>query len=278
LRRFDERPAKSQLRQERQRLNRLRQSSVFARNQSATRSIEALRFTAQLRRKRIFWASLIAPLVALMLLVLATLVTPLLSIDKIVVQGTHRLKPVSIQNALESQLGSPLTLVSAEGIAKSLQTFSLIESISVIAQPPHTLVVRVREREPICIVEISGQRFLFDPAGVQIGVASNDDRLPLVQIYGNPKTSSQFSRAMDVVLALPVSLLPKVESIQAKTKDDVRLRLRGASHQQIIWGDGSKGALKSKVLAAMLRHLRGDGALTVDVSSPTAPVVRYGNY
>jgi cell division protein FtsQ len=55
----------------------------------------------------------------------------------------------------------------------------------------------------------------------------------------------------------------------------VRLQLRGYSAQLIIWGDSSQGTLKSKVLAALIANQKQSDRVTYDVSSPSAPVVRY---
>jgi cell division protein FtsQ len=72
--------------------------------------------------------------------------------------------------------------------------------------------------------------------------------------------------------------LPRVSEINAKTKDDVSLRLRGYAGQRIIWGDSSQSVLKSKALAALLKNQKTTDNVTFDVSSPDAPVVRYGNF
>ena len=81
--------------------------------------------------------------------------------------------------------------------------------------------------------------------------------------------------AIDVLLDLPANLLERVAVIDAKTKDDVRLQLRGYSAQLIVWGDSSQSTLKSKVLAALIKNQKQTDRVTYDVSSPSAPVVRY---
>ena len=84
--------------------------------------------------------------------------------------------------------------------------------------------------------------------------------------------------AIDVLMALPADLLERVSEIDAKSKDDVTLRLRGYAGQRIIWGDGSDSVLKSKVLDALIANQKKSDRVTFDVSSPNAPVVRYGNF
>ena len=201
--------------------------------------------------------------------------SPLLAIQEIKVVGTERLHPKSIRNALAGQLGIPLTRVDSNKVAAQLESFSLIESVDVVASPPHTLLVRITERQPIAIVSIGGVLTLVDPVGVQIATAKSTSDYPVIEITGNPRKNANFQAAMDVLLALPSELYPKVASVRALSKDNVTLQLRGLSNQQIVWGDGSQSVLKSKVLAAMFKNTKRSVRLTIDVSSPDAPVVRY---
>lgn len=238
-------------------------------------SPEARRFTVATRRRRaIFW-TLFSSFGSLVLLVLATIFTPLLAVEKIEVVGLDRLQEKSIINAIKSQIGTPLPLVSPSDIADALDSFALIESFSVVSLPPHTLRIEIAERQPIGIINVSGTNFLYDPAGVRIAKATGSEQLPNIVIDDAPETSKQFKAAIDVLLALPAELLKRVAEIDAKSKDDVTLRLRGYAGQRIIWGDGSDSVLKSKVLDALIANQKETDRVTFDVSSPNAPVVRY---
>ncbi len=214
-------------------------------------------------------------LVAIVTIMSVAIFSPVLAINRIQVVGTDRLSAKSIQNALQGQIGVSLTQVDNAKVAAQLQSFSLIESVDVIASPPHTLLVNITERSPIAIVNLNGAAVLVDPAGVQIGAASSRDSYPVVDVVSDPRRNANYRAAVDVLLALPSELYPRVASISARSKDDVTLQLRGVSNQQIVWGDGSQSSLKSKVLAALFKNTKRNVKLTLDVSSPEAPVVRY---
>lgn len=262
---------------EAKRLGRLRQvrsgSGLFSRL-----SPEAKRFTVQSRRRKAILITIVASFGSLLLLVLATVVTPLLAVEKIEVDGITRLKEKSIVNALISQVGKPLPLVNPVDVTNALEAFPLIESFSVISLPPHTLKIQITERQPIGIIVIGGTKYLYDPAGVRIGISTGSELLPLITIQGSPEKSKEFDAAIDVLMALPEDLLQRVSEINAKSKDDVTLKLRGYAAQRIIWGDGSDSVLKSKVLDALIVNQKKTDRVTYDVSSPNAPVVRYGNF
>lgn len=276
--------AKAQVRMPRNAVKRPKsdRQSVWGRAQRAAKtavfdrlSPEAARFRAYSRRRRAILLSVVASFMSLVLLMLAAMFTPMLAVENIKITGLNRLKEAQIQKALRGQLGTPLPMVSADAVGDALSPYTLIESFSITSRPPHTLQVSITERSPIGIVNLGGVPYLFDPAGVRIGKATGNDQYPRLAINGNPSTSREFALAIDVLLALPVSLLPRVESIDAKSKDNVVMVLRGAAGQQIVWGDASQSVLKSKVLAALIKNHTKNDRVTFDVSSPEAPVVRY---
>lgn len=240
-----------------------------------TLSSEARRFQTFSRRRRITLGVTFGSIAALVALVAATIFTPMLAVEAIEIRGLDRIPEKTIRKVLEKQIGKPLPLVNSDEIAVDLEKFALIESFSAISQPPHSLQIRIRERQPIVIVNSSGRAYLYDPAGVQIGLAKASDKYPILTITGSAKNSAEFKAAIDVLLALPATLLPKVATIDAKSKDDVSMQLRGYAGQRIIWGDASQSVLKSKTLAALLKNQNRTDRVTYDVSSPTTPVVKY---
>lgn len=236
---------------------------------------QARRFQGASRQRRVILIALVSSFAALVLLVLATLVTPMLAVEKIKLTGLNKVSEKSVLAAVKSNLGKPLALVNQQEIADQLAKFKLIESISIISELPHTLHIAIAERQPIAIVDVAGVSVLYDAAGVNLGSAKYTDKYPRVLINDDPKSSKAFGLAIDVLLDLPANLLERVAVIDAKTKDDVRLQLRGYSAQLIVWGDSSQSTLKSKVLAALIKNQKQTDRVTYDVSSPSAPVVRY---
>lgn len=236
---------------------------------------QAKRFQGESRQRKVIALTLLGSFMALVLLVLATLVTPMLAVEKIRITGLSKVSEKSVLAAVKPNLGKPLALVSQQEVASQLAKFKLIESISIVSELPHTLHIAISERQPIAIVDVAGASVLFDAAAVNLGPAKYTDKFPRVLINDDPKSSKAYGLAIDVLLALPANLLTRVAVIDAKTKDDVRLQLRGYSAQLIIWGDASQSTLKSKVLAALIKNQKPTDRVTYDVSSPSAPVVRY---
>lgn len=237
------------------------------------RTKEVRRFTKESPVKKIFFRSILGAIIALVVFVLSTMFTPILAINKITITGLDKVPEKQIQAALKGYMGKPLPMISSQSVADDLAKFKLIESVAVVSQPPHELKVKVVERTAISIVVEDGVGFLYDPSGIRLGVAKGSEKLPTIIITGDPKTSKNYTQAIDVLLSLPSSLLEKVELIQARTRDNVTMRLRGNAKQTIIWGDSTQSALKSRVLKVLLFRTPARIPATFDVSSPLTPSV-----
>ena len=242
-------------------------------NQSRSTKKEVRRFTKENPTRKYFGRAILGGLAFLIALVLATTFTPILAIDKIVISGESRVSEKQILKVLKKYIGTPLPTISEESVARDLKGFPIIESIALVSRPPHTLEVKLTERTPIAIVVSGGVQYLYDPAGVKLGPASGQEKLPTVIVTGNPKDSDTYRQAIDVILALPLQLLDRVAYIQAKTRDNVTMRLRGVSAQTVIWGDSTDSILKSKVLKTLLLKTSTKIRATFDVSSPLTPSV-----
>ena len=193
--------------------------------------------------------TVVAP-VSLTAVVLASFFTPMLAVEKIAFVGNERIAAADLESALSGLYDRPMTTISDEEIAELLSGFSLIETFTSQAEPPHTLRVSIRERQPILILVRSGKNYLYDAAGVQIAATEEISKYPFLVFDGNPIESPRFST------------LSKHEL--------------GKGNLTVFWGSTDEGLLKSKVLDSLLATGVRD-ALTIDVSSPNSPVVQYPN-
>lgn len=218
------------------------------------------------------WFGVFSGLVTLLILVAVAVFSPLLSLEKIVVVGAELVPEKAILKDLGYLKGRPLPQISNEEVTKKLSKYELIDSVFVVSVPPHTLRVVITERTAIALVEVNGRAYRYDAVGVQLGRSTGSEKLPTILGSGNPATSKSFSRAVNVILSLPLSLLPSVESIRATSKDNVVLALR-SNRQRVLWGDSSQPGLKAKVLGALMQNYSDRVGLTFDVSSPNQPSV-----
>lgn len=234
---------------------------------------EVRRFTAHLRRRRIIWASIAGSLAAVMLFVAIGVFSPLLALRTIVVEGATRVSAEKIMADLQPEMNRPLPLVSMDSVRTVLEAQPLVKSYSTVAVPPHTLVIKIVERQPIGALPREGGFELVDPAGVSIEMIEQPIAgIPVFIVEGDSVESPGFQAAVDVVNSLPSSLAGQVQEVIANTTDDVTLVLSGGA--RVFWGSPENSSFKNYVLTKLLAINPVGSVSEYDVSSPNTAVVR----
>jgi len=253
-----------------------REARLATKDRKRYERAEIRRFTARTRARRIALLTTLGVVAAMVVLGLVAVFSPILSLRTIVVQGTSRVDPAAVQAALEGQLGTPLALIDNGSIDAALAQFPIIQSYSTELVPPGTMVVDIVERQPIATVQQPDGSYLFvDAAGVTVSQAADRmEGVPLVVDGGTELPNPTFENAVEVLLALPASLRAEVDTITAKSHDDVTLTLTGAA-QSVEWGSADDSERKAELLAA-LRQLHGSQRGTFDVSAIDDGIFRAG--
>lgn len=233
------------------------------------------RFTRRSRRRRIGWISGLAGFGVVSTLVAIAVFSPILALREIRVDGTSsRIDPATIRAAVSGQMGTPLALLDEGRIRTELSQFSSIRSYAVELVPPGTLVIHIVERTPIGIVAGSTGFDVVDAAGVVLESSpTRPAALPLLLIDDEGSAGTGFTSMVAVLVALPPEVLAQVDSIGARTRDDVTLSLTG-SQQRVVWGSAEDSERKALVLAALLARFAGAGPGEYDVSAPGSAVFR----
>lgn len=230
---------------------------------------EVRRFTKRSRHRRMLWLGSAGVVVALVLGVVLVGLSPLLALRHVEVVGASRLDPSAIAKKLGDQVGTPLALLDQAEISSDLAGFPLIRSYTLESHPPDTLVVRIVERQPIGVVQQGSAFVLVDEAKVPISSsAARPGGFPMIAATGaaaDANADSGFAAASSVLASLPADVLGRVDTISAKTKDDVTFTLRD-SGATVVWGSAEDSALKAADLAALLKG--APDAHRFDVSSP----------
>lgn len=235
---------------------------------------EVKRFTRHARRRRIGWLIALATLGVTAALIAAAVFSPILALREIRVDGTVRLDPAVIQEAVSGQIGTPLALLDEARIRDDLGQFTSIRSYVTELVPPGTLLIHLVERTPLGVVATPSGFDVVDAAGVVL--ESSPTRpvgLPLMQVDDGGPEGTGFDAMAEVLVALPPAVLAQVDSIGARTRDDVTLNLTG-SEQRVVWGSADDSERKADILAALLARFATAGPGEYDVSAPGSAVFR----
>lgn len=235
---------------------------------------EVKRFTRHARRRRIGWLTVLAILGVTAALIATAVFSPILALRVIRVEGATRLDPAVVQDAVAGQLGTPLALLDEERIRDELAQFTGIRSYTTELVPPGTLVIHIVERTPLGVIAGPAGFEVVDAAGVVLDASpARPERLPLLQVDEDGAEGAGFAAMVEVLVALPPDVLAQVESIGARTRDDVTLTLVG-SEQRVVWGSAADSERKADILAALLARFASAGPGEYDVSAPGSAVFR----
>ncbi|MGK0716025.1 FtsQ-type POTRA domain-containing protein [Leucobacter sp. W1153] len=227
------------------------------------------RFTAHSRQRRRVWVIGGSAVVALALFVVAGVFTPIMAVREVQVAGVSRMNAEQLSAALSRFEGVPLALVNEQDVHRALEPFPLIQRYAIERIPPHTLIVRIEERDPVIALERDGQFVLVDPAGVLVATATErPEGVPLGSGTVIDTASPAFRAAATVVRDMPVDLRAQLATLTASSGQDIEFSL--TSGTRVKWGDESDTQRKAAVLRAMLASI---GTVSVvDVASPESPV------
>ena len=235
---------------------------------------EVKRFTRRQRARRIAVGVTLGTVGTVVALVLVAIFSPILSLRTVAIDGTSRVDSDAVRGVIEEQLGTPLALIDYGRIDAALREFPVIRSYRTETIPPGTILVHVTEREPVVSIASPAGDFLYvDAAGIT--VERSPERLagvPLVTESGATLPNPAFDAAVEVLLAMPDSLRSQLDTIQAKTRDDVWLTLAGVT-QAVKWGSADDSATKVRLLE-VLQATFGQAPGTFDVSATSNGIFR----
>ena len=248
----------------------LKQAKRSRKHAARAERAERRRFTAATRKRRALVLGSLASVALVALASVGVAYSPLMAVRTISVNGTSSLDANAIAASLESELGTPLPLVSESIVRERLQAFPGIQSFSLESIPPGTLLVRIVERVPVGYIAGPAGVQIVDATGVVLGTLADPPGGLAELDVADGLESGAFATLGRVLLQLPPDLRSQVLAASASSASDVRFTL--ASGTNVVWGDARKAALKLRVLQALLAA--SPGANEIDVSAPGSPVTR----
>ncbi len=197
--------------------------------------------------------------------------TPLLSVRTISISGTRLADEAKVQALLKDFVGMPLARVSSESVREALKSEPAISDIRLGLDGPSGLKVTVLEHREVAVMAAGDGFVLVGDNGARLKTLTKrtDRQLPLVKLDAKDPDGRIFDTVVHALAQLPASVLAKLETAEAASVDAVTFSL--GDKRTVVWGDASEGALKAKVLAAMLKDKNLKDKV-IDVSTPRTPL------
>jgi cell division protein FtsQ len=203
--------------------------------------------------------------------------SPVLAVAEVRVDGAGSLTAAEVVDVAGIAEGTPLLRVDVAAAEARVARLPQVAAVDVTRGWPRSVVVTVRERVPVAVVEEAGTRTLVDREGVLFETVTGAPPAGVVPLdVPRPGPDDRATRAaLAALVALPEDVRSGIVGASASTGEDVTLHL--ADGTTVLWGGGGDAAAKADVLRALLAQL-ASGALepagTIDVSAPSAVVLR----
>lgn len=228
-------------------------------------------------RRRLRVALTIAASVALLSAAWGTTRSPLLDVDRLVVDGAVHTPESVVQAAASVAPGEAMTDVDRTGAARRLSRLPWVLWADVRRDWPATVRVRLVERTPIAVTrDDAGDWALVDRTGrVLERAAAPPPGLPVVEgvpAAGVPgsRLSAVATDTLEVAAQLPPGLAPRVVAVALGSAGvELRLRPQGVVLVGTAEGAGDKLQAAHTVLGAV----DGRTVATLDVRVPNTPVL-----
>jgi cell division protein FtsQ len=266
-----------------------------ARRRPVVSKTSAQRFAAKVRaRRRKRTLTTLAVVVVMATGSWLALFSPWATVNRVTVSGLDRIPQDQVRLTTDPELGRSLLLAHPADLAAQLEKLRLVKSVRVSRSWPGALKVAVTEREPVAALPSSTMAAnataetgtarsttlmmqLVDDDGVVIETVPAGDApaaLPRIEVaLGQAQSVANLRGTLAVLDGLPANLRSRLKAIGTQSPDGIWLKLatpvKSAPKRTVLvqWGDSAQGALKAKVLTALLRQK----AKTYDVRAPEMP-------
>lgn len=223
-------------------------------------------------RQRLRWVVIGLAAVAIPVVTLAVLASPLFDVSEVSVQGATYTDPALLATIIDDISGDPVLLVDTLELEDRLRADPWVESVKVETDFPHRVVIDIRERKPVASFQGGDGRFrIIDYEGRVLDVI---DGIPVdyMLITGDhPDTArgqfagAPYSATAQLVLGLPSEIRSITESVGLNAATGA-LALQFTGDTLVQLGDASN---MDEKLARLLSLVRGglDGICQIDVST-----------
>ncbi|MFI6056997.1 cell division protein FtsQ/DivIB [Streptomyces sp. NPDC051286] len=202
-------------------------------------------------------------------------------VEQVRTTGVEVLTPAEVESAAAVPMGAPLVSVDTDAMAARLrQKLPRIDSVDVVRSWPHEIGLKVTERQPVLLVKKGAKFIEVDAKGVRFATVDKaPGRVPLLEL--TPHQSAGLRRfgsgrlvreAVRVAGGLPREVAKDTQIVRVTSYDSISLQLTGG--RTVVWGSSEEGAVKARVLTALMKAAPKAGHF--DVSAPTAPAVSGG--
>lgn len=219
--------------------------------------------------------------------VIGILLSPIFSLQTITLSKTKYVDTVALEKKLSTQKGKNLLLLDKDKVLAIVKSNPYVSSATISKRPLHSLVITIKEREPVAILLTNDVSYLIDKDNRILQVKQDNDGYDLPIISGvELKNGEKLGDVIDndgVLLALKLiiensdELSQLIQEINVKSRHDVLLYTNQGI--EVRFGDEKNATEKLRKLFDIIeqvvlpRSLNGEIEY-VDMRYVSGPVIK----
>lgn len=230
------------------------------------------RAAAVRRRPWVLWGGLAGVLVVVIGLGWLVLASPVLTVERVRVEGADPGDIEAVQTAAAAPMDVPLARADTGAMGDRVAALPFVRSVRVVRSWPHTLVVEVTPRVAVLAVkDPDGQVQLVDDQAVAFrSVAAAPAGIAVVNRAAQAPSRDGLLAAIAVLHTLSDAERATVKDLTVTSATLVTFTLGDV---QVVWGGPGDEAKKLAVLHILLTKATPKPTV-IDVSAPDTPVTR----
>lgn len=226
----------------------------------------------QAGRRRLGWITVSGLVIAVVVIVLLLMTSPILSVREVDVEGVVYADPQQIAAIVDSINGEPILTVDLNAAEMKLLAIPWVRLARVSMHPPARVTIEIVERTPIAFFRaVDGFNRVIDRDGRVLDVIEGDptDYIPIIgtgpNLSAGQMTEQPLLGAAELINALPGDLRIRLLSVTVSPEGEVSLAL--TNEVEIIFGRPDDFQVKLVGVVNEIKR-RGISRYTViDVSS-----------
>ncbi len=228
-------------------------------------------------------------LAAAVVIGIAVLLSPFFSVRSVQISGVEPRFEQMIRSAGQIETGTPIIRVRAGAVRDRLSNLPWVGAVQVQKRWPSTVIVRIRQRKAIAVVETAaGARARVDKDGQILETGIGADTLPTVSVSGSKLVAgAQITGSTKSVLRMLGAQTPEIRRLVTSARlvdGSVELEVRAGSIPPLLVNLGSATDLAAKGTSLdllvhdpeLFRVRKGEPkavAFAIDLRAPDSPVV-----
>ena len=223
-------------------------------------------------RRRLRWFSVAGIAVAVVLVVLLLLTSPILSIREVQVEGNVYADPTVLGEVISDLKGEPILTADLHGAELRLEAIPWVREVSLSSHLPSRVLIQIVEREPIGFYRaVDGFNRVIDRDGRVLDVIEGDplDYVPIrgtgPNLSAGDSVGQPFLGAAQLVNALPSDLRARLVSMAVSAEGEVSMTL--TDEVEVLFGRPDDFQTK---LVGVVNEIKKQGSskyAIIDVSS-----------